>query len=66
MKSNDVACLRIHVDPDPLLVGLFVDKAGHFIRFHLEALDHDLLRPAHGLDVKMVRQGGNTSHQKVQ
>jgi hypothetical protein len=55
MEGNHLTCLGLHGDPDPLLVGLLVDEAGYFIRFHLQALDHDVLLAHDGLDIQMVR-----------
>jgi hypothetical protein len=66
LKRHHVAARGIHSDPDPRLVGLLVDNAGHVIRFHRRAWDHNVRRPAHGLDVKMVRQGGHPWHQPPQ
>jgi hypothetical protein len=37
VKGNHLATLGIHGDPDPRLIYFLLDKAGHFIRFHLKA-----------------------------
>jgi hypothetical protein len=66
VKSNHLAAWGIHGAPDPLLVGLPVDKASHFTRFHLQAFDRDVRRPARRLDVKVVWQSGNPLPQKPQ
>jgi hypothetical protein len=66
LKGNHLACVGVHGNPDPLLVGFLLYKAGHFIRFHLQALDHDLAVTRDGLDVEMIRQGFKALHQKAQ
>src|SRR5262249_47475732 len=66
MKSDHLAARGIHGDPDPRLVGLLVDKAGHCIRFHLQALDHDVLLAGDGLDVEMIRQCLQALDEKTQ
>jgi hypothetical protein len=40
VKGHYLTGLGVHRDPDPLLVGLLVDKAAHFIRFHRKLLNH--------------------------
>ena len=66
VEGNDLAALGIHGDPDPLLVGLLLHKARHFIRFHLKALDYHVTVPSDGVDMEMVRQRLNTLDQKAQ
>jgi hypothetical protein len=56
VKRNHLAALRIHGKPNPLLVGFLLHNAGHFIRFHLQALAHDVVFAEDRLDVEMIRQ----------
>jgi hypothetical protein len=49
-----------------MLVGLLLHKAGHFIRFHLQALDHHVVRAGDRLDVEMIRQCLEALDQKSQ
>jgi hypothetical protein len=66
LKRHHMAACGLHGDPDPRLVGRLVDNAGPVIRFHLWACDHDVRRPAHGLDAQVVGQGGHPWHQPSQ
>jgi hypothetical protein len=66
MEGHHLTRLGIHGDPDPLRVRLLVDKTGHFIRFHLQALDHDVLMAHDGLDIHMVRSGLKAGDEKAQ
>ena len=52
-----MAACGLHGDPDPRLGGRLVDNAGPVIRCHRRACDHDVRRPAHRLDVQVVRAG---------
>ena len=66
VKRNDLSRFDIHCQPNPLLVLLLLDKARHFVGFHLTPLNHHILRTAHGLHVKMIRQSINALHEKAQ
>ena len=66
VKGNHLASCGIHGDPNSLLVGLLLYKAGHFIRFHLKASNHDIAVTGDGLDVEMIRQCLNALDQKAQ
>jgi len=66
MKSNDLARGGVHGDPYPLLVSLFLDKAGHLISFHLKPLDHHILFAGDRLDVQMIRQDLKALDEKAQ
>src|SRR5881398_1436412 len=57
VKGDDLACLDVHSDPHPLLVGFFLHEAGQFIGFHFKSLDHNIAGTGDGLDVEMIRQG---------
>jgi hypothetical protein len=65
VKGNYLASCGIHGEPNPLLVGLLLDKAGHFIRFHLQASNHDVAVMGDGLEVEMIRQCLNALDQKA-
>jgi hypothetical protein len=52
--------------PTGRLVGLLVEKTGHFIRFHLQALNHDVLLAGDRLDVEMIRQCLEALDEKTQ
>jgi len=56
VKGNHLASLGVHSDPEPLLVGLLVDKAAHFIRFHRKPLNHHVSVTGDKLDMEMIRQ----------
>jgi len=60
VKSNDLARLRAHAEPNPLFVRLLLHEAAHFIGFHLQALDHDVHVARDRLDMQMIRQGLKT------
>jgi hypothetical protein len=55
IERNHLTAPGIHGNPDPLFVSLFLHKAGHFIRFHLQALDHHVRGARDGLDMEMIR-----------
>jgi hypothetical protein len=57
VKGNDLACLGIHGDPHPLLVGFLLHKARQFIGFHLQPLYQHIVGTGEGLDMQMIRQG---------
>ena len=42
MKGNHLATRGIHGDPNPLLVRFLLHEAAHFIRFYLQAPQHDV------------------------
>jgi hypothetical protein len=50
---------------NPLLVDLLLDKAGHFIRFHLKASNHDVAVTGDRLDVEMIWQCPSALDQKA-
>ena len=56
IQGNHLASCGIPGDPDPRLVGLLLHKAGHGIRFHLQATQHDVAVTGDGLDGAMLRQ----------
>jgi hypothetical protein len=66
VKGNHLAALGVHGDPNPLLVGFLLHKAGHFIRFHLKLLHHHIVLTADGLDMQMIRQCLKALDQKTQ
>jgi hypothetical protein len=66
MKGHHLAGLGVHGDPDPLLVSLLLHKAGHFIRFHLQASQHDVAVTGNGLNMEMIRQCLNALDEKTQ
>src|SRR5918999_1009841 len=65
VQGNHLARYGIHGDPNPLLVGLLLDKAGHFIRFHLQASNHDVAVTGDRLDVEMIWQCPSALDQKA-
>jgi hypothetical protein len=66
VKGNHLAGLGVHRDPDPLSVGLLVDKAAHFIRFHRKPLHHHITVRGDRLDMEMIRQGLEALDQETQ
>jgi hypothetical protein len=66
VEGDPLASHGILDDPDPLLVGLLRRKDGHFIRFHLQALDQHVVRAGDRLDVEMIRQCFEALDQKTQ
>lgn len=52
VKRNDLACLLVHGDPEPLLVGLLFHEATHLIRFHLKTPYDHILWGRHGCTCK--------------
>jgi hypothetical protein len=66
MKGNHLAARGVHGNPSPLLVRLLLHKTGHFVGFYLQALDHDVLRTTHGLDMQMIRQSLEALDQEAQ
>src|SRR5215475_5695130 len=66
VKRNHLAACGIHRDPDPLLVRLLLHEATHFVRFYLQASNHNLAVASDGLDMEMIRQRLNTVNQKAQ
>jgi len=56
VKGNYLAGLGVHSDPDPLPVGLLVDKAAHVICFHHKLLNHHVTATGDRLDMEMLRQ----------
>jgi hypothetical protein len=65
MKGNDLTCLGVHRDPNPLLVALLLHEARHFVRFDLKALNHPVLVRGDGLNVQMIRQRLNAVDEKA-
>ena len=65
MKGDHLG-LGVHGDPDLLLVGFLLHKAGHCIRFHLQASQHDVSVLGDGRDVEMIRQCLNALDKKTQ
>jgi hypothetical protein len=47
-------------------VGFLLHKAGHFICFHLKALDEHIVLTGDGLDMQMIRQGCKALDKKAQ
>jgi hypothetical protein len=66
VKGNHLTCLGVHGEPNPLLVRLPLDEAGHFVGFHCKPLNHHIAVTAHRLDMQMIRQGLEALHQKAQ
>jgi hypothetical protein len=66
VKGHHLTRLGVHGDPHPLRVRFLLHQAGHFVGFHLKALDDDVLGTTHGLDMQMIRQGCEALHQKAQ
>ena len=66
VKSNDLSRFDSHGQPNPLLVGLLLNEAGHLVSFHFETLDHHVLVTRDRLDIQMVRQGLETGDDKAQ
>jgi hypothetical protein len=48
------------------LCAFFLHKAGHFIRFNLQALDQHIGLTGDGLDMQMIRQGCKALDEKAQ
>jgi hypothetical protein len=65
MKGHDLTCLGVHRDPNPLLVGLLLHEARHFVRFYPEALNHHIWMSGNGLNVQMIGQRLNAVDQKA-
>jgi len=57
VEGNNLACLGIHGDPHPLLIGFLLHKAGQFSGFHLQPLYQHITGTRDGLDMQMIRQG---------
>jgi hypothetical protein len=53
VKSKDLATPDIQGQPQPLLIGLFADKAAEFVRFDLYGMDPEWLAALRGVYVKM-------------
>jgi hypothetical protein len=66
VKGNDLACLGIHGDPHPLLIGFLLHKAGHFIGFYLGPLPQHIGCTGDGLDMQMIRQRCKALDEKAQ
>jgi hypothetical protein len=66
VKGNHLTRLGVHGQLNPLLVRFLLDKAGHFIGFHLKLLDQHIVLTGDGLDMEMIRQGLKTLHKKTQ
>jgi hypothetical protein len=56
IERNDLTSFGIHRQPNPLFVFFLLHEAGHFVGFHLKALDHDILVTRDRLDIKIIRQ----------
>ena len=41
MESKDLAASGIQGQPQPLLMGLFADKAAELVRFNLQGMDQE-------------------------
>jgi len=65
MERNDLACLLVHRDPDPLLVGFLLHEAPHLVGFHLQAPDEHIPGGRHRPHVQMIRQGCKAIDDKV-
>jgi len=66
VKGNDLACLGIHGDPHPLLMGFLLHKAGQFIGFDFKPLHQHIVRAGDELDMQMIRQGCKALDEKTQ
>ncbi len=66
MERNDLASFGVHREPNPLRIGLLLDKACHCVGFNFEALDHHILVARDRLDMPMIRQGLETGDDKSQ
>ena len=56
VERNDLPCLLVHGDPDPLLVSLFRHKAPHLVRFYLKTPDDHLSWSRDRPHMQMIRQ----------
>ena len=54
VEGNDLAAGGVHGNPEPLFIGFFLHKAGHFIGFHFQALDENVPPVGHRLDMEMI------------
>jgi hypothetical protein len=66
VKGHHLAARGIHVQPNPLFVGLPLHDAAPFIRFHLQAANYDVTMTGDGLDREVIRQRFNTLDQTAQ
>jgi uncharacterized protein YjbI with pentapeptide repeats len=66
VKRNDLACLSIHSNPDPRLMGFLLYKAPHLIGFGFQLSNHDVCWLLWQLDVSMVGTGRKALDHTVQ
>jgi hypothetical protein len=66
VEGDDLACLGIHGDPHPLLMGFLLHKTGHFIGFDLKPLYQYIVCTGDGLDMQMIRQRCEALDKKAQ
>jgi hypothetical protein len=56
VKGNHLARVRVHGNPDSLLMRFLLHEAAHCIRFHLKPSNQPVTVTGDGLDVEMMRQ----------
>ena len=52
MKSKDLTAPGVQGQPQPLLIGLFTDKAAEFVRFNLQGRDSEWFAALRGCTLR--------------
>jgi hypothetical protein len=66
MKRHDLACLRVHGDPDPLPVGLLLHYTPHLIGLSLQPSQHHIGWTGRQLAVSVLGTGRKALNHDVQ
>jgi hypothetical protein len=66
MKRNDLACLRVHGDPDPLPVGLLLHKTPHLIGLSFQLSYHHGGWMTWDPDMEVIGADSKAFHHTVQ
>jgi hypothetical protein len=56
VKGNYLTARGVHGEPNPLLVGLLLHKATHFVGFHFQSLNQHVRVASDRLDIQMIGQ----------